>query len=562
MALAVASRRAGAALLPFALLVLGSHALAQQPPTAGGQIQQIPPAPVLPGRAAPEIRIEQRAPSPGPAGPEVRIVVRTLRVTGAVLYPPDELIGLTGFTPGSELSLTDLERMAARITEHYRRNGYFVAQAYLPAQDVKDNTITIAVSEGHYGKIELRNQSRLADRVALSSLAGLDSGDQIVAAPLESRLLQLSELPGVNVRSTLVPGASAGTSDLVVEVTEGQRVAGSIDADNGGSRYTGVYRVGGTVHINNPFGLGDVISLRALTSGAGLKYGRAAYQMPVGRGQVGVAYSWLDYSLGKEFESLQAHGTAQIASVFGRYPLLRSRENNLYAQLAFDAKTFKDEVDTAPSVTDRRSRVLMASLHGDHRDMLGAGGVSTYSVTLAAGNLDIETPAVRAADALTAQTQGHFNKLSFHAMRLQQLGGPFSVLVGVNGQLASKNLDVSEKMSLGGMNGVRAYPEGEAYADEGYILSLEGRMELPRSNLPGSMQLVGFVDTGTVKLDKNPWTVGANRRTLSSAGVGIVWAEAGNFMVRASYAHRLGHEAAASAPDKSGRFWLQLVKYF
>ncbi|NPC58423.1 ShlB/FhaC/HecB family hemolysin secretion/activation protein [Caenimonas soli] len=558
------NQRVRVSLWPFALLALSSGALAQQPPSAGGQIQQIPPAPVPP-RPAPEIRIEQRAAPTAPAAAsQVKIVVRTLRVTGASLYSEADLIALTGFAPGGELSLADLQAMAARITEHYRRNGYFAAQAFLPAQDIKDNAVTIAVSEGRYGKVALNNQSNLSDGVALNLLGGLNSGDPIATPAVESRLLLLSDQPGVNVKSTLVPGAAPGTSDLLVDVTPGQRVTGSIDADNGGNRYTGVYRIGATVNVNNPLGLGDVASLRVLTSGHGLKYARASYQLQAGRGQVGVAYSRLDYSLGKEFESLQAHGTAEIVSVYGRYPLVRSRNDNVYVQLAYDAKTFEDKVDSVPSATDKKSGVLMASVFGDHRDSLGGGGLSSYSLTWSAGKLDIETPAALAADALTARTNGHFNKLSFSAMRLQSVGGPFSVYAGINGQLASKNLDVSEKMELGGMNAVRAYPEGEAYADQGFVATLEGRMDLPKFSpqMPGHMQLVAFVDSGTVTLNKNPWVAGSNRRTLNGAGVGVNWGEPGNFMVRAYYAHKLGSGVATSSPDKSGRFWVQLVKYF
>ncbi|MCJ7798584.1 MAG: ShlB/FhaC/HecB family hemolysin secretion/activation protein, partial [Polaromonas sp.] len=75
-------------------------------------------------------------------------------------------------------------------------------------------------------------------------------------------------------------------------------------------------------------------------------------------------------------------------------------------------------------------------------------------------------------------------------------------------------------------------------------------------------QLIGFVDTGTVITHKNPWAPGDNRRTLSGAGIGLNWSVANNFLVRAYYAGKLGHETAASAPDKSGRFWVQAVKYF
>lgn len=549
--------------VPLALLALAQAVPAQQPPTAGGQMQQIPPSPVAP-RAPPEIRIqEQAAPDTGPSD-QTRITVQVLRVTGSHVYSEPELVEVSGFRPGSELSLSDLRQMAARITAHYRAHGYFVALAYLPAQEVRDQRVTITVSEGQYRNVTVTNTSKLSDRLVRSDLAGLNSGDPILMEPLENRLLLLSDLPGVTVRSTLVPGASVGTSDLLVDVTPGKLISGSVDVDNAGNRYTGEWRVGATVNLNNPLGLGDVANLRLLTSGQGLDYARASYQLQVGRGQVGIAYSRLDYRLGKEFESLGAHGTAQIASVFGRYPLVRSRNDNLWLQLAYDAKKFRDRVDSAPSATDKKARVLMASVYGDHTDSLGGGGQTSYSLTWSSGTIDIQTPEALAADAVSARSNGHFNKLSFNAGRSQALVGPFSLFAGINGQLASKNLDVSEKMELGGMNGVRAYPEGEAYADEGYLVTLEGRMLLPRwsERLPGRVQLIAFVDAGSVRINKEPWASGDNRRTLSAAGVGVNWSDPGNFMVRASYARRLGSEKAVSAPDKSGRFWIQGVKYF
>lgn len=543
---------------------MSQSVFAQQPPSAGSQIQQIPPAPV-PEKAAPAIRIEPGAAPETPASDAVKITVNSLQVTGARVYPEAELLALTGFKPGSELSLSDLRGMASKITERYRSAGYFVAQAYLPAQEIKDGVVTIAVIEGQYGKVAVRNQSHLSDGLVQRQLEGLNTGDTVAIAPLESRLLLLSDIPGVNVTSTLVPGASVGASDLIVDVAPGRRVTGSIDADNAGNRYTGEYRVGATVNLNNPAGLGDVASLRVLTAGSGLNYARASYQMQFGKATAGVAYSWMGYELGREFESLQASGTAKIASVYGRYPLIRSRNANLYAGLAFDAKTFQDRLDNPPSVTDKKAQVLMASLRGDNRDRLGGGGLTSYALTGTAGNIDIETPAMQAWDAAHAQSNGHFTKLGFSAMRLQRLSNSISLYAGINGQVASKNLDVSEKMELGGMYGVRAYPAGEAYADQGYVLNLEARMQLPRfsERQLGQLQLIGFVDTGSVTIHKNPWPgAGPNRRTLSGAGVGLNWSGAKNFMVRAYYAGKLGHEAATSAPDKSGRFWIQAVKYF
>ncbi|HUW36570.1 MAG TPA: ShlB/FhaC/HecB family hemolysin secretion/activation protein [Rhodocyclaceae bacterium] len=549
--------------LPFALLALSPAVFAVPPPSAGSQLQQIPPAPI-PQKAAPRIAVEPGSAPATAAADTEKIMVKDLKVTGAQAYSEALLLAVAGFKPGSELTLSDLRGMAARIADFYHRNGYFIAQAYLPAQDIKAGVVTIAVIEGRYGKVVLRNRTNLSDGLATGLLGGLNPGDPITSAPLESRLLLLSDLPGVKVKSTLVPGAAAGASDLIVDVTPGRRVTGEVDADNAGNRYTGEYRLGATVNLNDLAGQGDVASLRALTSGSGLNYARASYQMQLGRATAGVAYSELDYKLGREFESLGAHGTAKIATVYGSYPLIRSRNNNLYAGLAYDDRRFQDKVDSTSSVTDRQAHVLMASLYGDHRDNLGGGGLSSYSLIWSTGGLDIETPAVRAFDAATAQSDGHYNKLGFSAMRLQHVTDSVALYAAINGQLASKNLDVSEQMELGGMYGVRAYPEGEAYGDQGYVLNLEARYQLPKfsERMPGQLQLVGFVDTGTVTVNKNPWSAGPNNRTLSGAGVGINWSDTNDFMVRTYYAWKLGNAVATSAPDKSGRFWIQAVKYF
>ena len=423
--------------------------------------------------------------------------------------------------------------------------------------------VTIAVREGNYGQVNLRNSSSLDDGVANRLLEGLDGGTIITLAPLEHRLLLLSDLPGVDVSSTLAPGSEPGTSDLIVDIAPGRRVTGSVDADNAGNPYTGEHRVGASVYLNNPMGRGDQASARVLTSGKGLQYGRIAYQMPFGRATLGVAYSRLDYELGKQFELLGAHGSAHVASVFGTLNLLRSRNTNLYAGLAYDWRTFRDEIDLFSSVTDKQAKVATASLHGNRNDDFGGGGANSFFVALSAGSLDIETPAALAVDQATARANGSYQKLWFNLARNQRVTELLSLSASVSGQLASKNLDQSEKMVLGGMDGVRGYPQGEAFGDQGYVASVEARLLLATlsQSVPGQLHLLGFVDGGHVTIDKNPWYVGDNSRDLGSVGVGMSWDEPGSFLVRAYYASKLGGEEAISAPDKGGRFWIQAIKY-
>lgn len=547
-------------LLSLALLAVSHSAPAAAQPGAGTQLQLIPPAPAL-KLAAPQIRVAQGNAPAAAVGDGTRILVNRLRVT-APLFTEAELVGVTGFTPGKELSLPELRAMAARIADFYHARGYFLAQAYLPAQDIRDGVVHIALLVGQYGKVTLHNQSRLADAQAGALLAGLD-GQSIATATLERRLLLLADLPGVQVSSTLAPGASLGTSDLIVDLAPGARVNGSVDVDNQGNRYTGRNRIGATVNVNELAGYGDVATLRAFTSTDGLNYSRAAYQAQLGLSKLGVAYTSLDYRLGKEFAPLDANGTARISSVYGSYPLLRSRGNSIYVQLSYDAKTFQDKADATASVTDKDGKFWMLNLNGDARDNWGGGGASNYSLTYTAGRIAIGTELAALIDQATAGTNGRFDKLALSAARLQNLTATTQLYGIVSGQWASKNLDVSEKMGLGGVGGVRAYPGGEGFGDQGYVVNLELRRALPSPGLwAGQLQLIGFADSGTVTLNHAAWSVGANRKTLSGAGLGLNWSGANGMLLKAYYAHKLGNVASTSVPDAPGRFWLQGVMYF
>jgi hemolysin activation/secretion protein len=165
-------------------------------------------------------------------------------------------------------------------------------------------------------------------------------------------------------------------------------------------------------------------------------------------------------------------------------------------------------------------------------------------------------------DAATLRTQGGYGKLRFSVDRLQTISGPFEIFAAVRGQAAFKNLDISEKMELGGAYAVRAYPEGEAYGDEGYVATLEARVWLPKllEALPGRMQLVGFFDTGSVRFNKTQPVAGPNSATRSGAGVGLNWTDNNNFAVRVAYAQVVGPRAT-SAPG-SGQFWFEVTKFF
>ena len=63
--------------------------------------------------------------------------------------------------------------------------------------------------------------------------------------------------------------------------------------------------------------------------------------------------------------------------------------------------------------------------------------MSSYSLNLSGGNLDLQTPSVLAFDATTAQSNGHYTKLAYSAARLQNLTDSFTLRIALASASAS-----------------------------------------------------------------------------------------------------------------------------
>jgi len=529
--------------------------MAQTPPTAGQILQQATPPPRLPAAETPRTLVEEAA-APHPGSGE-RLPVERIRFSGNTLFPDEVLQALVA--PGIErsMSLDELDALTARVTRHYREHGYLVARAWLPTQDISDGTVTIAVLEGRIGEVVLNDQAGVAANAA-APLRRLQPGDAVDERRLESALLGLADLPGVEVKSTLRPGASVGTSDFLVDILPAASLTGSADLDNFGNRYIGAERLGATLYWNNPAHLGDQLSLRAQTGMGDYRYGRIGYQLPLGRHatRVGMAWSAMHYELGEDFASLDAGGKAEVGSLYLQQPLLRSRRGTWFATLQYDEKRLRDDI----GVTGTHSRKTLQNgtigISGTFFDGLGGGASNSLAVNYTRGRLDLDDTG-ELIDRLTARSSGSFGKWSLSWQRQQRLPGNWLLALAGNAQWADKNLDSSEKMLLGGAGGVRAYPQGEASGDSGGLVNLE-----VRHALVGRLEGFGFYNHGHVRINQNRWDKKSrDHRSLSGYGIGLTYAAA-PFSVQAFAAWKDGTGTPESDKDRSPRLWAQAIYQF
>lgn len=555
---------------PSAALVLAltsAPALAQVlPPDIGTTIREIEQRrPEVPPERRPSLQVDEPARPALQAAPDTRFAVRAFRITGASAFPASELLRLLREFEDRDLGLADLEQAASRITRFYRERGYLVARAYVPAQEIKDGVVELAVLEGHFGELELNNASRLSDALVRDTLRQASDGAIIRQAPLERELLLLKELAGVSSSATLKSGARVGTSDLVVDITPGRTLTGTLEGDNYGNRFTGRLRLGGSVAAANLAGRGDLLAIRGLvTEETDLWYGRAAYQVPVsGSGlRLGAAFSRTYYTLGREVAALDANGNANVYSLFGVYPAIRSTRGNLDAQLTLDYLDLEDQVTTVDTFNRRWIRSFSLGLNGDVRDDLLGGSVNAASVAYVNGYLQFRDEAAFLIDQATTQSAGSFDKVVYSALRLQRFTDTLQLYLGVQGQFAGKNLDPSQKFVLGGPNGVRAYPQGEGVGDDGFLGTAELRYALPPWAWLTRPQVFAFFDGGTIRINQDQFRAGQNRVSQYGAGIGVNLLFVGGFSLRGSLAWRIGSEPVPGVSNASSQGWIQLVKFF
>lgn len=552
------------------MLCLGStgSAVAQALPNAGSTLResQHSAPPLLPPPASGTIELAPEPQAPLPAVDTIRFQVNAFRLSGNQVFDSAVLLPLVQDVAGGERSLDQLEQAAARITAYYREHGYLVARAYIPAQDIKDDMVEIAVLEGRYGEVRLDNQSGVSDAILQRYVTPEQLGETVSDAPLERAILLVQDVTqAARAGGNLQPGATPGSTDLTLSVGAAPVLNARIEADNYGVRNTGRNRLGGVVQWNNPSGNADRLDARAFTTANGQDYGRIGYSIAMGGDglRLGLAYAESRYSVGGDFSLLDAYGRAGVWSASASYPLVRSRVFNLNVEGGLDHKLLQDHMGIFGSTVDKSNRVIGLGLNGDVRTRFaGLDGTTTFNARIESGHLDIATPITRMIDEVSARTNGAYQRLSYGLTQYQWLSSNTMMVLSVNGQEASKNLDSAEKMSLGGPFAVRAYPSGEASGDEGYVVTAELRHVLNQQLLPGQLTLSGFVDSGMVRTNARPYIDGDNQRRLSGAGVGLAFAMPDRLELRVVYAHKLGDAPAQSDIDRAGRIWGMLALIF
>ncbi|MDD3466395.1 MAG: ShlB/FhaC/HecB family hemolysin secretion/activation protein [Campylobacterales bacterium] len=502
--------------------------------------------------------------------PSSKINVNRFEVSGVTILNSKELGAFLNKNSGKQMTFDEIDKVVLSVTEYYKQRG-FLASAFLPPQSVKDGIIQIGVIEGILSDIEVtsQNNSRVDTNFVKSILASSHKiGKPFEFNKVEKALLILQDMPGISQSSSLSAGQTQGDTKLNVNVSDTALLDSMINYTNNGSKSTGEHQLTANANINNPGGKGDQLSITAMGS-EGVVYARTSYTSFVGYSglRMGLNASAMRYYLvGDTFATLKSKGTATTAGITSSYPISKSQQGSLTLNSSID---FKRYVNMANESVTSHKKITSANI-GVSASRYDENAVTYANILLTTGRAGLrENISDFDNDASTANTEGSYSKLNLSLQRQQLLIQDLALTATFQAQIANKNLDSSEKMYLGGMYAVRAYPTNEAGGDMGWLASIGVKYSITQK-----WNVTPFLDSGRILQHHSVWS-GANNGSPNSYnlyGTGIELGyvdDTAKLYAKLTASCRLGDNPAKTSggDDNDGtkynpRIWASLSKSF
>ncbi|NKG36484.1 ShlB/FhaC/HecB family hemolysin secretion/activation protein [Acinetobacter johnsonii] len=502
------------------------------------------------------------------------ITINNCSVTGVTVLSDKEIQQI--IEPFLQNDLDNLGCIAAAsiLENELREAGAFTAKVY-PETDQNQNQSILYVIEGRLSEngVSIGQPSqRVKESVIQKQLSkSLSPRSTLLTKNFERAILLTNDLPGIfDSEAILFPGDNVGEAKFQINPKDSKLVTGNFYFDNFGSTYTGQNRFGTSIDINSPFHYGDRISIGAAITNQNSIFGYLDASMPVGSNGMrsGLELDAMSY---KTDEANNLRGDSNTLSAYLTYPIIRSREGDLYIELHAARNNMNDKTDLS-KITDRIVNTATLKLTGSNLDSFLGGGTNDMQIELVQGDVDLdEFEPYKEEDAQTARTAGQFTRLYWQFSRLQHIKGPWQAYAEIAGQVASKRLDSSQSLAFGGAYDFPGYESGKVLGDEGQRLHIDLRYNMQFEWLGGQQQFSAFYDIGSIKTHAEQIVgniiipgIEDNRYTMQSTGLGFsqIWK---SVQLQGALGWRINNEIPYSqdnSKDDNMHGWVQLVYSF
>ena len=440
----------------------------------------------------------------------LKILVTDILFDGNIKYSSDELKKSIENFISQELNYDDLLNVTNIISNYYRTRG-FLATAYLPEQNINEGIIIIKIVEGKLGKIIIDTGSSEINlskkRIKRFINNKLEKESVLNISQLDKNIRQINSLYGINAVAELQEGENFGETDIKIQIFNTPMFSGSTITNNHGSRSSGTGRLSNSINIDGLFNLGERFIFSSTMTGDVFneeQYEKSNYYalsaiFPLGHNGLQATFrtSKMEYKLSDPFDSTMPSGYSTEYNFSLSKKLIETLRFNLNSSLSLSRNDYVNNLNTGNN-SDKDTTKALLNVGFDKTDNAFGGGVNFGSISFSLGDVDLTDNQTNfETDQTTTDTNGRNLKSNLILNRLQNLNQKTNLLIKFNGQYAADNLDGSDQFSLGGVNGVRAYPSSEASGDLGFVTNLELKRNFDK--FEGTL----FYDYGKIKLHKH-----------------------------------------------------------
>jgi len=410
-------------------------------------------------------------------------------------------------------------------------------------QRVEDGLVTIQVLEGKLGTLVFSGGQRYTDQMLQRYVEELTDDPQITIARLERSLLLMNDLPGLTARASLAPGSGRGETEATIELEE-KPASLTLQLNNSGRKEAGATRldIGGA--LNNPLGIGDQLTLRAMRSVQDLmNYHSLGYSLPLGSNglRLSLSESAVDYRVAGDFAALGIEGLVNSRELSLSYPLRRSRISNIIVTGGVKSTETRQTALNAPLSASRLNVASFGSAaNWVHADSSATTLSAIYSSNFR-NNYGVNPDALR-------------GKVEFDFTHLTGISPRWDAYTRVNAMVGAGAVPDTEKFSLGGPDSVRGYRVAEYRGDRGFLLSVEFRRQYLIGSTLGTLSI--FYDQGAVG---NAGFGGLDKLSSWGAGNSVFLTKNSRFRADVAWPTRR-HIAGGAATGPKG--WLSVVISF
>jgi hemolysin activation/secretion protein len=471
------ARLCGIGFIVFGLAVLGLPVCASaQQVVAPSRVTPESLRPPAPG--VPEIEVPSAA-APAPAGASgLSVMVGRVEVEGTFPGFAAETAAIAGPLQGKRVTVAQIYGLATELEHAYAAAGYVLARVAVPPQKLADGgAVRLVVVDGVIERVDASAVPERQRAVVAARLAGIVGELHVTLAEIERRLLLVSDLPGITLKSTLAQGTKPGGTLLVVEASQ-QLVTGSLGIDDRLPNSLGTWALNANAEINDALGWGE----QAYVSYSTTPNDWGVPRLRVVGGGVVVPLGDDGLTLNPEYTEsiarpIAAPGTPATVGDFRRfalrlsYPLIRTRYETLDLQATGE---WDDEtLDATGFGTRLYEDDYGAARVGAHDERnLPWGAVAVFDGTFSHGLAGRD-----GTNVLPLSQQGAspiFNKILISAIVRQPLPEAFELRVIGHAQTSfGTPLMLSEQFGLDGPEALSAFASGTFSVDEGTTLRAE-----------------------------------------------------------------------------------------